>query len=86
MRDLYRRAGLEKYESDQDRIREARASEFSVQQDVKFVLLNSKRKRVYDRVYRTLDSIGYAESCLKSSNASWDRQYPDFMPEEDDAK
>lgn len=85
MRDLYRRAGLEKYESDQDRIREARASELSVQQDVTFVLLNSKRKRVYDRVYQALDSIGYVESYLKLPNSSWDRQYPDFMPEEDDA-
>lgn len=70
MRDLYRRAGLKKYESDQDRIREARARELSVQQDVEFVLLNGKRKKAYDRVHQTLDSIGYLESYLKLPNSS----------------
>jgi len=82
MRDLYKRLDL-RPTADQSEIREKlRALEGPLKRDATFVLLDDKRRAIYDRTRRPLVEIGEIRALMGTDidMAHWGSKYSDFDP------
>ena len=83
MKDLYRGLGLAGPTDAVDRIRQALevgSEDLQMRRSAEYVLLNQRRKRLYDRHYRVLQQIGQLRANFDLTHSpSWNwKEYRDF--------
>lgn len=78
MKDLYARNRLDPREPDQGRVLNCEGGHEEDREAAFAILLNEKKKQVYDQAHSALEAIGYIRANCDLNNVDWGRKNSDF--------